>query len=87
MPQQSPSQGGIDEKRAAPVPVYPVREEAGMVWVWSDPDPNTWATAEDVVLPISPLVRKVYEKFGANACFMRGKDVALGRYRMSLASF
>lgn len=78
VPQQSPSQGGVDEKRAAPVPAYPVREEAGMVWVWSNPDPNTWATAEDVVLPISPLVRKYHEKFGANACFMRGKDIALG---------
>lgn len=77
MPQQSPSQGGVDEKRAASVSAYPVREEAGMVWVWSDPDPITWPTAEDIVLPISPLVRKYYDKFGANACFMRGKDVAL----------
>lgn len=57
--------------KARPVPTFPCREESGMVWVWADPDSSTWDMAESIVLPISPLVRRQYEKHGADACFMR----------------
>ncbi len=57
--------------KAQPVPTFPCREDSGMIWVWADPDSSTWDMAESIPLPISPLVRRSYENYGADACFMR----------------
>ena len=57
--------------KAQSVPTFPCREESGMVWVWADQDSSTWDMAETIPLPISPLVRRAYENYGADACFMR----------------
>jgi pheophorbide a oxygenase len=57
--------------KAQSVPKYPCREESGMVWVWADADSTTWDMAKSIPLPISPLVRRAYENYGADACFMR----------------
>lgn len=58
-------------KKAQSVPSFPVREESGMIWVWADPDKSTWDKAESISLPISPLVKRAYKNYGADACFMR----------------
>lgn len=55
--------------KAQPIPTFPCREESGMIWVWADPSSS--ALAELIPLPVSPLVQKAYEKYGADACFMR----------------
>ena len=65
---QSPSSS---PKAQQPVPAFPCREESGMIWVWADPDPSTWEIAQSIPLPISPLVRRAYNNYGADACFMR----------------
>lgn len=52
------------------VPSYPVRQAAGMIWVWSDPS-TAGALADLIPLPISPLVYEAYEQHGEMSCFMR----------------
>eukprot|EP00986_Skeletonema_menzelii_P001467 scaffold387_cov136-Skeletonema_menzelii.AAC.10 len=64
-------QSPLSSDKAQPIPNFPCREESGMVWVWADPDIATWDMAESIPLPISPLVRRAYENYGADACFMR----------------
>lgn len=64
-------QSPFSPEKAQSVPKFPCREESGMVWVWADPDSSTWDMAESIPLPISPLVRRQYENYGADACFMR----------------
>jgi pheophorbide a oxygenase len=58
-----------DANKVAPVQTYPTREEAGMLWVWMDP--SSLDLADQIQLPISPLVRQYVTKFGNGACFMR----------------
>ncbi|KAL7457120.1 hypothetical protein ACHAWC_008591 [Mediolabrus comicus] len=67
---QSPSSSATSTK-AKPIPTFPCREEAGMIWVWGDSNPTTFDVAKSIPLPISPLVRRAYSNFGADACFMR----------------
>lgn len=89
VPQQSTSSSvSIDERKVSSVPSYPVREDSGMLWVWSNPDETTWNLANSIPLPISPLIRSTFEKFGGHACFMRdlpyGMEL-LGENLMDLA--
>lgn len=71
VPQYPSSSSSTFSNKAKPVPSFPCREEAGMIWVWADPNTTTWEMAESILLPISPLVRMQYKTFGAEACFMR----------------
>lgn len=70
VPQYAPS-SDLSTTKAQPVPAFPCREESGMIWVWADADTSTWDMAKSIPLPISSLVCKAYEKYGADACFMR----------------
>jgi pheophorbide a oxygenase len=58
-----------DENKVAAVQTYPTREEAGMLWVWMDP--SSLDLADQIHLPISPLLRHYVARFGNEACFMR----------------
>lgn len=55
---------------ALPVKSYPVREAAGLIWVWSDPNSESFSLAESIDLPISPLVRR-FLRYDDSTTFMR----------------
>ena len=69
VPQSSSS--SASSTKVKPIPTFPCREEAGMIWVWGDPNPTTFDMAKSIPLPISPLVQRAYSNYGADACFMR----------------
>jgi pheophorbide a oxygenase len=50
-----------------PVQPYPVRVEAGMVFVWADPD----TSGDSIPIPTFPLLDQWVEARGENSCFMR----------------
>lgn len=52
-----------------PIKNYPVREEAGMIWVWADPLHRE--LAQSVALPISSLLRRFEQAGMAANGFMR----------------
>ena len=58
-----------DEKAHSRVSVksYPLREEAGMIWIWADPD----IPATDDPLPISSLMERFHRIGGTARGFMR----------------
>ena len=65
IPQLETSGGGAGR----PVRSYPVRNSAGMIWVWSDPSSSL--TSETISLPISPLLERFYAVHGDSGGFMR----------------
>ena len=58
-----------DLSKAKAVQKYPVREAAGMLWVWSDPLSSD--LAKSISLPISTLLSRYYDHYGDGAGFMR----------------
>lgn len=66
VPQQKQASG----KGARSVQTYPVRNEAGMLWVWTDPT-SAESLANSVALPLSPLVKQQVDQRGNDAVFMR----------------
>jgi phenylpropionate dioxygenase-like ring-hydroxylating dioxygenase large terminal subunit len=65
IPQQQNDQRG----KVPPVRRFPAQLDAGIIWVWADPD--TKAFSDATPLPISPLLRRWHEHFGDNSAFMR----------------
>eukprot|EP00567_Pseudictyota_dubia_P012713 CAMPEP_0197453320 /NCGR_PEP_ID=MMETSP1175-20131217/34592_1 /TAXON_ID=1003142 /ORGANISM="Triceratium dubium, Strain CCMP147" /LENGTH=615 /DNA_ID=CAMNT_0042986571 /DNA_START=88 /DNA_END=1935 /DNA_ORIENTATION=+ len=66
---QLASSASYKPERTEPVSSYPVREAAGMVWVW--PDMNSADLAGSVSLPISSLLERFDKVGGAKNGFMR----------------
>lgn len=57
-------------KNASPVKSYPVRKALGILWVWSDTNPESFPLAESIQLPSSPLLER-YVKCNGDSWFMR----------------
>lgn len=61
--------GTKSEEKVSPVRSFPVREDVGIIWVWTDPD--TKAFSECIPLPISPLLRRHHQVHGDECAYMR----------------
>lgn len=59
----------VDKARS--VQAYPVRERAGILWVWTDPGQTASSLAETIPLPVSPLLDRFVDQMGQNTCYMR----------------
>jgi phenylpropionate dioxygenase-like ring-hydroxylating dioxygenase large terminal subunit len=58
--------------KANKVQVYPTREQVGIVWVWMDPtSPASLVESAYASLPISPLLKRMYNKFGMSCLYQR----------------
>jgi len=67
VPQQQTA--ASSSSKVPPIESYPVRSDAGMIWVWTDP--STSAFADILSLPISPLLRRFHAAHGDDAIYMR----------------
>jgi len=64
---------GSDARKSSQARVrkYPVREGGGMLWVWADPDPDSFLLSKSLQLPISPLLQRYCDEGDESNGFMR----------------
>lgn len=63
------SQNKVNKARS--VSTYPTQTQAGILWVWTDPDASTAHMAAQVPLPTNPLLRKTVDCLGNKCVFQR----------------